>query len=781
MSVKIVESEMKQAGQGWQVSRRAFLAQTSALLVAMGIPAKQAAAMAGQLYQTKEQALAGSGLVDEIVMALSSKVTDAVDPSGAASVQLLVKKFYEEAGLSSADAQVALDNYLASKQTIGALGGETVADVLGNAIAPEVLGSIEAGIQQASAKMGSSPLASQLEKVLSGAVTSADLTAGAASGEPLYVFQDPEGALLSKMLAPLHESRTRIEALVPNGKVSVGLQESAAKLQGEVLNVVVANWLETQYDEADFTGARELAQAVLAKNIDLPATRKAADALMGVQGSQDAIVGAAFAKVRALVNDPTALHGALEGELAESQAELDEILAKLDSLSKELTGQPLQFAENTPGSRYVLADLNGIGDKVTEEMVSELNRLNDRAGELSVKVVEMQFQMEDLNVQGTDGIAVEAKLRMLEHQVARAAETLGRVVASLHETEAVTTKTSTDEAIALVATAIEEAYSAVEMNKDLARADISPVDWAVEKSAAAQLLVQAAQMSVAMREGLQFNGGTTAMAETFKMLGRWNANFPLEGLESLCQAQLNVRTDAALQASSAFAKDVTARFAKNLAGMGREGWSKSVSNIVAAALSRTDAKLDTPVSELGLGANATVAEVVAALNGAVPSSVELKSIQEDVYVAAVSAAFGDALLASAKDNAITAVAFSETSTAEVAATNVHVLGYQVLAAFAADPVAGAIANYLSTMVAGAFSEAPVSLAAYADVDAKMVDTIVAKSQARQLVVASAKEPLSESGNGLIGLLLPNLLSGFTTFSRDIIVRQAKSTLKIEIQ
>lgn len=782
MSVRIVESEQKSAGQGWQVSRRAFLAQTSALLVAMGIPAKRAAAMAGQLYQTKEQALAGSGFVDEVVMALSTKVTDGVDPSGAASVQLLVKKLYEDAGLSSADAQVSLDAYLASKQTIGSLGGETVADVLGRAIAPEVLASIESGIAAAGSKVGSSELASQLEKVLSGSISTASLTEGAAAGEPLFVYQDPERALLSKMLAPLHESRTRIEASVPNGTVSVGLQEGAEKLQSDVLNVVVSNWLETQYDEEDFTEGRELAQALLAKgDLSLPATSRAADALLGLQGSSDAVVNSAFAKIRALVNDPTALHGALENELAESQAELDEILAKLDSLSKELTGQPLQFAENVPGTRYVLADLNGIGDKVAQEMVDELNRLNDRAGALSVKVVETQFQMEDLNVQGSDGQAVEAKLRMLEHQVARAAETLSKVSASLQETEAVVAKTSAEEAKALVAAAIEEAYNAVEMHKDLARADINPVDWAVQKSAAAQLLVQSAQMTAAMREGLQFNGGSTAMAETFKMLGRWNQNVPVEGLEELCQAQLTVRTDAALQAASAFAKDVTARFAKNLSAMGHDGWSKSVSNIIAAALGRANSALDAPVSDLGLGSGATVAELVTKLNGAMPSDIELKSVQEDVYVAAVSSAFADALLAAAHDDARLASAFEGLGAAEIAATNVHVLGYQVLGALAADPIAGAVANYLSTMVAGAFSEGQVSLAAYADVDAATVDTLLAKSVARQTIVASAKAPLGESGNGLVGLLLPNLLAGFSTFSRDVIVRQAKSTLKIDVQ
>src|SRR5690606_18792516 len=99
----------------------------------------------------------------------------------------------------------------------------------------------------------------------------------------------------------------------------------------------------------------------------------------------------------------------------------------------------------------------------------------------------------------------------------------------------------------------------------------------------------------------------------------------------------------------------------------------------------------------------------------------------------------------------------------------------------ADPIAGAVANYLATMVSGAFGEGQVSLAAYADVDTAMVNTLVAKSQSLQTIVASAKAPLGESGNGLIGLLLPNLLAGFSSFSRDMIVRQAKTTLKIEVK
>jgi hypothetical protein len=563
MSVRMIETDGKTSGQGWQVSRRAFLAQTSALLVAMGVPAHRAQALAGQLYQTKDQALAGSGYVDEIVMALSSKVSDAIDSSGAASVQLLVKKLYEDAGLAGFDAQVGLDDYLsgaAAKQTVASLAageGASAAEVIGRVVANDVLRSIEKGLQQAHAKLDGAAISSAISDALNGSLTTEQLAASAALGDPLFVFVDPERALLSKMLAPLHESRSRIEAVVPNGKVSVGLQEDAGKLHGEVLNVVVSNWLEAQYDEEDFSEARELAQTILAKrDITLPASTEAAKASLGFAGESKDVIPAVFAKLRALVNDPAALHGTLEQELAESQAELDEILTKLDSLSKELTGQPLQFAENVPGTRYVLADLNGVGDKVAQEMVDELNRLNDRAGELSKKVVELQFQMEDLNVQGSDGKAVEEKLLALEHQVVRAAEVMDKAVEALQKSEAVTAKTDLESVKASIAKAVEEAFNAVELNKELARADISPIDWAVQKSATAQFLVQSAQMTAVLAEGLQLAGGSSALAESFKMLGHWNHTVPVDSLDDLCKAQLALRTDKALAASAAFASQV---------------------------------------------------------------------------------------------------------------------------------------------------------------------------------------------------------------------------------
>ena len=34
---------------------------------------------------------------------------------------------------------------------------------------------------------------------------------------------------------------------------------------------------------------------------------------------------------------------------------------------------------------------------------------------------------------------------------------------------------------------------------------------------------------------------------------------------------------------------------------------------------------------------------------------------------------------------------------------------------------------------------------------------------------------------LVGLLVPNLLAGFSNFTRDVVTRQAKSVLKIDIQ
>lgn len=785
MSVQIVQTEQKTTGQGWQVSRRAFLAQTSALLVAMGIPAKRANALAGQLYQSREQGLASKGYVDEVIMALGEKVSGKIDPSGAASVQLLVKKLYEDAGLSATDAKVALDAYFAgaaANKTAGELGGETVADVLGRVIAPDVMRSIEGGLQTAMAKLSASgTVSAELDALLSGALNTASLVGDTQPGDVLHVFNDAESALMGKMLAPLHASRKRIEASVPNGSVSVDLEDSAEKLHNEVLNVLVANWLEVQYDEADFAEARALAQAILAKSdLSLPASEKAGSVLLGLSGQSEEIVRTSLAKLRNLVNDPSALHGTLEKDLAESQAELDEVLARLDVLSQELTGQPIQFAENVPGTRYVLADLNGVNDKVAQEMVDELNRLNERAGELSVKVVETQFQMEDLNVQGSDGQAVEAKMLMLEHQVARAAEVLEKIAAALQSSEAVVAKASLDEAKTAVEIAIEEAFRTVEMNKELARTDINPVDWAVQKSAAAQLLVQSAQMNTALRQGLQLNAGGSAMTETFKMLGLWKQNMPVDSLEDLCEAQLAARTDKALREAGAFAADVKARFQAGYAALGHDQLAQSVSNIVAAALAQANPKLDAPLASLGFGANATVGEIAAAVKADMPGTLELQGVQESAFVAASSTLFAQAILDAAKDSPALAAVFADSDVTTIAGANVHVLAFKVLGAVAEQPVTEAITNYFGTMIAGAFGEGPVSLAAYSDVAPETVNTIVAKAQARQSIVASAKEPMAESGHGLVGLLLPNLLSGFSTLSRDIIVRQAKTTLNIDI-
>jgi len=790
MSVRFVESENKTTGQGWQVSRRAFLAQTSALLVAMGIPAKRAVALAGQLYQTKEQALAGTGYVDEVLMALSSKVTDAVDPSGAASVQLLIQKLYDDAGLKNFDAQVGLEDYIKSSgsQTVSSLLGDhaakaTVADVLARAASTDVLRSMEKGLEQAGAKLNTTgALPAELEKVLAGALKTSDLVEKAAATEPLYVYADPERALLAKMLAPLHESRSKIEAVVPNGSVSVGLSDPASKLHGEILNVVVANWLESQYDEAEFADARTLAQNMLQKkDLSLPAADALAAATLGFSGSNAELLAVGAQKVRSLINDPSALHGALDHDLEKAQNELDQVLVKIDGLSKDLSGQPLQLAENVPGTRYILADVNGLTDKVAQERVDELNRLNDRAGELSKKVIDLQFQMEDLNVQASDGRALEEKLLALEHAMAHGADTLDKATAALRTAASTAANADAASVKTQMASAIEEAYAAVERHKDLAEGNLTPVDWAIQKATAAQLLVQSAQMSRVLAEGLQMKGGETAMAEAFRMFGHWNQTAPVAGLDALCKDQLALRTDAALKSSSAFAAKVKAGFEAGIASMKADGWNKYVSNVIAAALTQTNDKLDASLESLGLGANSTLAEVAAAAGAAVPTHVDLKGVQENVFVAGVSGAFADALLAAAHEDAATNAVFGAMTTAEIAGSNVHVLGFQALSAFAHEPVSGALSNYLKTMVAGAFSDAPVSLAAYADLNAEHVQTLMANAQTTQTIVAAVKEPLAEAGHGLVGLLVPNLLAGFSNFTRDVVTRQAKSVLKIDIQ
>lgn len=790
MSVRIVESENKSTGQGWQVSRRAFLAQTSALLVAMGIPAKRAAALAGQLYQTKEQALAGTGYVDEVLMAISSKVTDAVDPSGAASVQLLIKKLYDDAGLKNFDAQVDLEDYVkaAGNQTVSALlGGQaegaTVADVLARVASKDVLRSMEKGLEQATAQLNTTgALPAELAKVLSGALSSEDFVKDAAANEPLFVYQDPERALLAKMLEPLHESRTRIEATVPNGSVSVGLGDHAGKLHSDVLNVVVSNWLESQYDEAEFSDARALAQALIAKpEVTLPLAEKLAETTLAFNGSNAELVAAGAQKVRALINDPSALHGALEDDLAKSQAELDEVLTKIDALSKELTGQPLQLAENVPGTRYVLANVDGLTDKVAQERVDELNRLNERAGDLSKKVIDVQFQMEDLNVQASDGRAVEEKLLALEHAMTQAAETLDKATSALRQAAEIEANSDTLGVKAQMAAAVEEAYGIVERNKELADASVSPVDWAIQKAAAAQFLVQGAQMAKVIGEGLHLKGGETAMAEALHMFGRWNNNAPAAGIEELCKEQLAYRTDNALKATSAFATKVKAGFEQGMTGMNADRWNLYVANVISSTLGQADEKLDATLESLGLGASSTVAEVAAAAGSAVPTHLDLKGVQENIFVAGVSRTFADALLAAAKEDAAADAIFSKMNPAEIAGSNVHVLGFQALSAFAHEPVSGALANYLKTLVAGAFGEGQVSLAAYADIAPERVESIMAKAHTTQAIVAAVKEPLAEAGHGLVGLLVPNLLAGFSTFSRDIVVRQSKGVLKIDVQ
>lgn len=789
MSVRITESEHKTTGQGWQVSRRAFLAQTSALLIAMGVPAKRAAALAGQMYQTKEQCLAGEGYVQELVMALSSKVSDQIDPSGAASVQLLVKKLYEDAGLASFDAIVGMEDYVTgpqAEQTIRAVMGAQGADasaaaVFGNVIITDAIRSMGYGLATAKSKLGSS-LPEALAKVLNGGLSTASLTEGVAASEPLYVYQDPERALLERMTAALHESNTRIEAKVPNGKVSVGITESASKLHTEVLNVVVSNWLEAQYDDAEFAEARELAQAMLAKSdLALPAADALAKTSLAFAGSSKDLVNAGLSKVRALINDPEALHGALESELNASQTELDEVLGKLDALSRELSEQNVQFAEDVPGTRYILADVQGLGDKVAVQRVEELNRLSDRAGELSKKVIDLQFQMEDLNVHASDGRAVEEKLLALEHRLVEASATLEQAIAGIQKSAGITTDANAEALKTQMAAAVEEAYGLLERNKDLARADVSPVDWAVQKAAAANLLVQSAQMAAVLTEGLQLKGGESALAESFKMFGLWNENMPIDGLEALCKEQLALRTDKALANVTAFADAVQKEFTASLATLSDAGWSKYIAHVITAALAQVDPRLETTVAALGLSADSTVEQLAEVLKSELPEAMELKSMQENVFVAGVCGIFAEAVLgAAAKDPAL-AESIAKLTPAEVVGGNIHVLAFQTLAAYAEKPVEGAITNYLRTLVTNAFAgDAPVSLAAYADVDAAKVEALMASAKTKQLVVASAKQPISDAGYGLVGLLVPNLLAGFSNFSRDLVVRQAKNTLKVDI-
>jgi len=789
MSVRIVENESKAQGKGWQVSRRAFLAQSTAFLVALGIPAKQASAMAGKLYQAKDAALAGDGYVDKVINAMTERVTKSIDPTGNASIQLFVKQVYEDAGLPNFDAEISLAEYIegASSKTIADFievsdpSKVTVADVLARMVTKDVTTSLEGGLASAADRLRSSyQLPQSVQQAIDSAFSVDAFKASLSdieSNDPLQLFLDPERALIAHMLDTLPSGQQSIDFNVNNAKMSVGLKDNASKFNDEIINVILANWQEVQFDQAEFAEARALVHRLSAGIAGLDKVNVAASAVLHGRASAEDVVRAGIDKSRELLANPAALNERLESDLADAQDELADVLAKADALNKLTADLPLQYAENVPGTRYILSDSGGVIDQLAATTVEELNRVNDRAGELAQKIVQIQNQMEGLHVAASDGRTLGEKLVAIEFALN---ESTREIRSAANEMQFVSEGIADKDVLAKVAAAVEEAQTYLELNKDEAVASLSGADWAAVKSFAALMSVQNAQMRQLLAHGLQVNEGQSAFTESLRLFGRWNAGTPVEELNKLFEAQLALRTEKAATQAVAFVRSLRDSINEVAGSLNGKSWEHTIAHVISASLQQSVAGTDTTLADLGVSNSTTIQSLVAASNASLPSRLQVKKVQETACVTALASAIAEKVAEAASAESSLSDTLGALSTAEIAASNLHLVAFQTVRAFAKAPVTEAISNYLNTLVQGAYGDGNVNLAAYADLDAATVKDVLAKSETKKAVVAQAKPNLDSASRGMVALLLPNVLGGLSVCMREIIDIQAKKTLDVTI-
>jgi hypothetical protein len=789
MSVRIVKQNPATQGTGWHVSRRAFLAQSTALMVALGMPLHQAKAVAGQLYQAGETK-AVNGFAEEVVFSISSRYTHAFSADARASVHQVVRELCQQAGLSDFDIHIDWNDASFASTPVRSLvkGNEenvTVGEAVGRAVAQKLSGELQSMSAEAAQTVASRfDMPARAKSLLDDGFTVASLKdSGAApeSNDPVNVFDTPEKMIVDRMLSGLPRSAKNAEATLPapfNQRVDVGLAGEGAAFQQELASAVSKSWLAHQFSDAEYAEARRFVEK-LASGPLMSHDALRAVGMQFVQADMSGInpVNVVLAKSADLTANPGAILNNLETRLDSAQSEMNASLERFDTLSQELSGLPLHFAENVPEQRYILSDSGGADEILAQEMVAELNLHHQRATELAQEVVNLQIQVEDLSVEVYDEEVFGGKFAALNDLVGDSVSGLLESVSTLQHLEPSLASVDAQSYKGVIETAVAELHELMEHHKELASFDMAPRDWALTKAYASQMLVQLAQLESVLGTAVRADGESAALAAVLKTFGRFNGHAPLENLDALTREQLIIHTENAAQAAVEVLRSVRDGVASADAPEENIG---RIAKVLGAFLAESDAAFEKEIGRVSVGSGASIAELAAAAGVKTDAALVLKAVGADLVAGGVSLALSEKLLAALQGTESLGEAFANRNAAEVSASSIHFLGFELAKVFMKEPVESVLRNYCGSLLHGSLSATTADASAFGVVSDEARSEAVAASEASKLRVEAVTEALARASSGASSAVVAHALPVAAEQARTLVKQQSKRALGVEL-